>query len=119
MALTADRGVDVAIDAVGNPASFDICQSVVTAGRHIANIGVHAKPVQLNLDELWAHNITLITRLVDTVTTLMLLKPVTSGKVQPRQLITHHFTLREMLRAYDTFANARRERALKIKILND
>jgi alcohol dehydrogenase len=119
MALTAGRGVDVAMEAIGIPASFDICQCVVTAGGHIANIGVHGKPVQLNLDKLWAHNITLTTRLVDTVTTPMLLKTVTSGKVQPKQLITHRFTLREMLKAYDTFGNAMRERALKIIIRND
>ena len=119
MALTAGRGVDVAMEAVGIPASFDICQSVVTAGGHIANIGVHGKPVQLNLDKLWAHNITLTTRLVDTVTTPMLMKTVTSGKVQPQQLITHHFTLRETMKAYDTFSNAMRERALKIIIRNE
>ena len=119
MALSAGRGVDVAMEAIGIPASFDICQSIVTAGGRIANIGVHGKSVQLNLDKLWAHNITLTTRLVDTVTTPMLLKTVASGKVQPQQLITHHFTLGEMLKAYDTFGNAMRERALKIIIRSD
>ena len=79
MALTAGRGVDVVMEAIGIPTSFDICQSVVAAGGRIANIGVHGKPVQLNLDKLWAHNITLTTRLVDTVTTPMLLKTVTSA----------------------------------------
>src|SRR5580698_2295822 len=80
MALTAERGVDVAIEAIGIPASFDICQSIVAAGGRIANIGVHGKPVQLNLEKLWDHNITLTTRLVDTVTIPMLMKIVTSGK---------------------------------------
>jgi alcohol dehydrogenase len=100
-------------------ASADICQSIVTAGGHIANIGVHGKPVQLNIDKLWAHNITLTTRLVDTVTTPMLLKTVGSGKVQPKQLITHHFTLNDTMKAYDTFGNAMKERALKMIITND
>ena len=119
MALTDNRGVDVAIEAIGIPVSFDICQAIVAAGGHIANIGVHGKPVQLNLDKLWAHNITLTTRLVDTVTTPMLLKTVASGKVQPRQLITHHFRLDEVMKAYDTFGNAMKERALKIIMTND
>jgi alcohol dehydrogenase len=119
MALTGNRGVDVAIEAIGIPASFDICQSIVTAGGHIANIGVHGKPVQLNLDKLWDHNITLTTRLVDTVTIPMLMKTVTSGKVKPKQLITHRFTLAETMKAYDTFGNAMRERALKVMIRND
>ncbi|MEA2697028.1 MAG: alcohol dehydrogenase [Myxococcales bacterium] len=119
LALTAGRGVDVAIEAIGIPASFDICQTVVTAGGRIANIGVHGKPVQLNLDKLWSHNITLTTRLVDTVTIPTMMKTVIAGKVQPRQLITHRFTLRDTLKAYDTFGNAMRERALKVMILND
>ena len=119
MALTAGRGVDVAIEAIGIPASFDICQNAVTAGGHIANIGVHGKPVQLNLDKLWCHNITLTTRLVDTVTIPMMMKTVASGKVQPGQLITHRFTLPDMLKAYDTFGHAMRERALKVMIRND
>jgi len=118
MALTGNRGVDVAIEAIGIPASFDVCQEIVTAGGFIANIGVHGKPVQLNLDKLWAHNITLTTRLVDTVTTPMLLKTVMSGKVQPTQLITHHFSLAEIMKAYDVFGDAMKERALKVILTN-
>lgn len=118
MALTNNRGVDVAIEAIGIPASFDVCQEIVTAGGHIANIGVHGKPVQLNLDKLWSHNITLTTRLVDTVTTPMLLKTVMSGKVLPTQLITHHFTLSEIMKAYDVFGDAMKERALKVILTN-
>jgi alcohol dehydrogenase len=119
MVLTGKQGVDVAIEAVGIPASFDVCQAIVAAGGHIANVGVHGKPVQLNLDKLWAQNITLTTRLVDTVTTPMLFKTVLSGKLQPGQLITHHFTLDQVMQAYDTFGDAMKERALKIIITND
>jgi alcohol dehydrogenase len=119
MALTGNRGVDVAIEAIGLPLSFDICQAIVTTGGHIANIGVHGKPVQLSIDKLWSHNITLTTRLVDTVTTAMLLKTVISGKVQPNQLITHHFELNDILQAYKTFGNAMQERALKVIITNN
>ena len=118
MALTGNRGVDVAIEAVGVPGSFDTCQRIVAAGGHIANIGVHGKPVQLNLDKLWSHNITLTTGLVDTVTTPMLLKTVVSRKLQPEQLITHHFTLKDVMKAYDTFADASNQRALKVIITN-
>lgn len=119
MSSTKNRGVDVAIEAIGLPQSFDVCQSIVAAGGHIANIGVHGKPVQLNLDKLWSQNITLTTRLVDTVTTPMLLKTVMSGKVQPKQLITHHFALTDIVKAYETFGNAMKEKALKVIIRND
>lgn len=116
MALTKDRGVDVAIEAIGIPATFDICQTIVTAGGHIANIGVHGKPVQLNLDKLWSHNVTLTTRLVDSATIPLLLKTVLSGKIEPKKLITHRFTLADTMKAYDTFGNAMKERALKVII---
>ncbi|MFZ2325035.1 MAG: zinc-dependent alcohol dehydrogenase family protein [Ignavibacteriaceae bacterium] len=119
MALTDKRGVDVAIEAIGIPATFNICQEIVTAGGHIANIGVHGKPVELHLEKLWSHNITLTTRLVDAVTTPLLLKTVVSKKLQPEQLITHHFKLDEIMTAYDTFANAAKERALKVILTNE
>jgi alcohol dehydrogenase len=116
MALTGNRGVDVAIEAVGTPGTFDVCQSIVAAGGHLANIGVHGKPVQLNIDKLWSQNITLTTRLVDTVTAPMLMKLIASGRVQPQALITHRFALTDVMKAYDTFGNAMRERALKVII---
>ncbi len=119
MELTGQRGVDVALEAVGIPATFDICQQIVTAGGHIANLGVHGKSVDLRLQTLWAHNITLTTGLVDTYTTPMLLKMVRSGKLEPKQMITHHFTLNDIMDAYETFSNAARERALKVILANE
>jgi alcohol dehydrogenase len=110
--------VDVAIEAVGIPATFDICQAVVAPGGRIANVGVHGKPVELRLERLWAHNIALTTRLVDTVTTPMLLKLVRAGRLQPKKLATHRFALGDVMQAYDTFANAARERALKVILRN-
>ncbi|RYX83864.1 alcohol dehydrogenase [bacterium] len=119
MELTQNLGVDVAIEAVGIPGTFDICQKIVAAGGHIANVGVHGKPVQLNIETLWSHNITLTTGLVDTVTTPMLLKTVLAGKVEPKQLITHHFHLDDIMMAYETFGNAMKECALKVIITSD
>ena len=116
MELTGGIGVDVAIEAVGVPVTFDICQAIVAAGGRIANVGVHGKPVALHLEKLWAHNIALTTRLVDTVTTPMLLKVVRSGKLQPKQLVTHRFAMSDIMRAYDTFGDAAKEGALKVTI---
>lgn len=118
MTLTGGAGVDVAIEAVGIPETFDICQSIVAAGGRIANIGVHGKPVQLRMEKLWSHNITLTTRLVDTAATPMLLKLVDAGRLEPKKLATHRFQLDEVMRAYDTFGNAAREGALKVILRN-
>jgi alcohol dehydrogenase len=114
MELTGKTGVDVAIEAVGIPATFELCEDIVAAGGHIANIGVHGKSVDLHLERLWSQNITITTRLVDTVTTPMLLKNVTAGKLQPKKLITHEFKLDDIMKAYDTFGNAAKEKALKV-----
>ena len=80
--------MDVAIEAVGAPATFDICQSIIRPGGHIANIGVHGKSVELQIQTLWIRNITLTMGLVNTNTTPMLLKTVSSGKIEPQKLIT-------------------------------
>ena len=114
MKLTKNRGVDVAIEAVGIPATFDICVAIVTPGGHLANIGVHGKSVTLHLETLWSKNITITTRLVDTETTPMLFKNVQAGKLNPNQLITHHFKIKEKMEAYETFGNADKEKALKV-----
>src|SRR6185436_18688253 len=113
---TRGRGVDTAIEAVGIPASFLLCEDIVAPGGVIANIGVHGTKVDLHLETLWARNIAITTRLVDTVTTPMLLKTVQSRKLNPAQLITHRFTLDQVLEAYETFGNASRTNALKVLI---
>ena len=114
LALTKGRGVDVAIEAVGIPATFDICQDIVCAGGHLANVGVHGKGVMLKLDKLWAKNVTITTGLVDTSTTPMLLKNVIAGRLAPRKLITHEFALGDFMKAYETFGNAAKEKTLKV-----
>jgi alcohol dehydrogenase len=118
MKLTEGAGVDVAIEAVGLPATFDICQDIVAAGGRIANVGVHGKPVELHLERLWDRNISLTTRLVDTAAIPMLLKVVLSGKLQPNKLVTHRFEMKDIMKAYDTFGNAEKEGALKVIITN-
>lgn len=115
-ALTGGRGVDTAIEAVGIPATFALCQDVVAPGGVVANIGVHGQKVDLHLERLWSHNITITTRLVDTVTTPMLLKTMQSGKIDPTRLITHRFNLDQMLEAYDVFGRAAETGALKVII---
>lgn len=115
MSETKD-GVDVAIEAVGLPATFNICQEIVRPGGHIANIGVHGHSVDLQIQKLWIQNITITMGLVNTNTTPMLLKTVSSGKLDPAKLITHHFKLDEILKAYEVFGNASKEKAIKVII---
>jgi alcohol dehydrogenase len=107
---------DTAIEAVGIGPTFELCQQVIGPGGTIANVGVHGHPVELHLENLWSANIAITTRLVDTVTTPMLLKTVESKKIDPTRLITHHFRLDQILDAYDTFGRAAETKALKVII---
>jgi alcohol dehydrogenase len=116
MAMTGKRGVDTAIEAVGIPATFELCQKIVAAGGTIANIGVHGVKADLHLESLWDRNISITTRLVDTATIPMLLKTVGSRKIDPKHLITHRFKLDKILDAYETFGNAAKSKALKVII---
>jgi alcohol dehydrogenase len=116
MQMTGGQGVDTAIDAVGVPGSFQTCQDIVAAGGTIANIGVHGVKVDLHLERLWSQNVTITTGLVDTATLPMLLRVVQSGKIDPKLLITHRFTLDHIMDAYETFSNAAATKALKVLI---
>ena len=114
MTLTGGRGVDAAIEAVGIPATFRLCEDIVAPGGTIANVGVHGVKVDLHLERLWSHNVTITTRLVDTVSIPLLLKTVQSKRIDAAQLITHRFKLGEILQAYDTFSKAADSKALKV-----
>jgi alcohol dehydrogenase len=116
MKMTGGRGVDTAIEAVGIPQTFELCEKLVAPGGNLANIGVHGTKVDLHLESLWDRNITITTRLVDTVSTPMLINTLRSHKIDPKRLITHHFKLDRIHDAYETFAHAANTRALKVII---
>jgi alcohol dehydrogenase len=116
MKMTGGRGVDTAIEAVGIPQTFELCEKLLAPGGHLANIGVHGTKVELHLESLWDRNITITTRLVDTVSTPMLLSTLQAHKIDPKRLITHRFKLDRIHDAYETFAHAANTRALKVLI---
>jgi alcohol dehydrogenase len=112
--LTDGQGVDVAMEAVGVPATFDLCTRIVRAGGTVANIGVHGAPTTLHLEDLWIKNITITTGLVSGSTVPTLLKLARDGRIEAEKLGTHHFALDEIGQAYDVFAAAGEHDALKV-----
>jgi len=116
MKITGDRGVDTAIEAVGIPATFELCTTIIAPGGTIANVGVHGTKVDLHLENLWDRNVTITTQLVNTVSTPMLLNVVGAHKIDPKLLITHHFKIDDILDAYETFVKAASTKALKVII---
>jgi len=116
--LTGGHGVDVAMEAVGLPATFDLCTRIVRPGGTVANIGVHGAPTTLHLEELWIKSITITTGLVSGSTVPTLMQLVRDGRIEPEKLGTHHFKLDEIMQAYDVFAEAGENDALKVVLTN-
>ncbi|VXC23574.1 Alcohol dehydrogenase GroES-like domain protein [Arthrobacter sp. 9AX] len=113
---TDGQGVDVAIEAVGIPATFDMCTEIVRPGGTVANVGVHGKSVELHLEKLWIQNVNISMGLVNANTTPMLLKLVAQKKLPAEKFATHHFRFDEFMDAYDTFGRAAETDALKVVI---
>ncbi|UWX97844.1 zinc-dependent alcohol dehydrogenase family protein [Arthrobacter zhaoxinii] len=114
MDLTDGWGVDVAVEAVGIPATFEMCTNIVRPGGNVANVGVHGTPVSLELDRLWIENINISMGLVNTNTLSMLLKLIAEGKLPAEEFISHRYALGDILTAYDTFSRAAETNALKV-----
>jgi alcohol dehydrogenase len=114
MELTDGLGADVAFEAVGVPATFELATELIRPCGRVANIGVHGKPAALHLEKLWIRDITITTGLVDTFTIPQLMKLVAGGRLDPTIFATHRFALGDTMSAYDTFADAANTNALKV-----
>jgi alcohol dehydrogenase len=99
-------GADVAIEAVGVPATFEMAVKLARPGGRIANIGVHGKAATLHLEEQWARDITITTGQVDASSTPTLMRLVTTGQLDASLFVTHHFSMEEFGKAYDVFGDA-------------
>jgi alcohol dehydrogenase len=115
--LTDGLGADVTIEAVGLPATFELAVALVRPGGHVANVGVHGKPVTLHLEDLWIKDVTITTGLVDTFSTPTLLKMVASGRLDAARMVTHRFGFDQVDEAYEVFENPVESGALKVAVL--
>ena len=114
MEMTDGLGVDVALEAVGVPATFELATALIRPGGRVANIGVHGHSATLHLEKLWTRDVTITTGLVDTFSIPQLLRLIISGRLDPSLFATHHYALADTMAAYDTFADAANTGALKI-----
>jgi len=112
--MTGGLGADVVMEAVGIPATFEMCTALVRPGGRVANIGVHGAPATIHLETLWIKNVTITTGLVDTSSTPRLLKLLADGQLDPTPIITHRFGLEQFMEAYDVFGRPAETGALKV-----
>ncbi|MGQ0576539.1 MAG: alcohol dehydrogenase catalytic domain-containing protein [Pseudonocardia sp.] len=114
LGMTDGLGVDVAIEAVGFPETLQAALSLVRPRGRVANIGVHGAPVEFPMEALWIGNITVTMGLVHASSTPTLLKMVASGRIPSEKMGTHQFALNDIDSAWNTFANAAEQQALKV-----
>lgn len=112
--LTGGLGADVAMEAVGAPATFEQAVGLVRPGGHVANIGVHGASATLHLEDIWIKDLTITTGLVDTHSTPTLIGLVESHQIDTTPMITHHFGFDEFDLAYDVFSQPGDSGALKV-----
>ena len=112
--LTGGLGADVAVEAVGIPATFELCTELIRPGGRVANVGVHGHPATLHLEKLWIRDVTITTGLVDTYSIPQLLSLIVGGRLDPTVFATHRFPLADTMAAYDVFGDAARTKALKV-----
>jgi alcohol dehydrogenase len=112
--LTDGLGVDVAIEAVGTAATFELATSLARPCGHVANVGVHGKPATLHLERLWGRDVTITTGLVDTYSTPTLLRLAAGHQLNLSQFVTHRFAIGKFVEAYDIFSRAGETGALKV-----
>lgn len=121
--ITGGLGVDAAIEAVGYPATWKLCEDSIAIGGHISVVGVHGKPVDFHLEKHWINNITLSTGLVNCFSVSELLEKIGKGLIDTNVFSNpehRDFKFSNMKTdAYRVFANAPQYKALKVIIHND
>jgi alcohol dehydrogenase len=112
--LTDEFGADVAVEAVGMPAAFELAAAMIRPGGRVANIGVHGEPATLHLEDVWMRDLTITTGLVDTYSTPALVQLLQGHQIDVSRFVTHHFELDDFIEAYDAFARSGDTGALKV-----
>lgn len=111
-------GVDLAVECVGLPSGWGVAQEIVKPGGNIAVLGVHGRPVTLNLERMWYRNFTMTAGMVHGYSIPDLMRRVEQGSLKADKLISHRWKLSEIEKAYELF-ESRRDGALKMLLVND
>ncbi|HUB35633.1 MAG TPA: zinc-binding dehydrogenase, partial [Solirubrobacteraceae bacterium] len=111
-AATDGRGVDVVVDAVGDPAPLALAVSLARDAGVVSGIGAYAGRGEVPLGLAWLKGLTLRTGLANVIAHVdRVLEMVSAGLLDPAPLVTHHMSLDEAPAAYDLYD---RREALKV-----
>ena len=119
MRLTDGRGVDVAIEALGQQQTFSSALRVLRPGGTLSSLGVYSGDLSIPLDAFAAGlgDHTIVSTLCPGGKERMarLMDVIGSERLDTRPLVTHRFALDDIEEAYDLFAN-QRDGVLKVAI---
>jgi alcohol dehydrogenase len=117
--LTAGRGVDVAIEALGQQQTFESALRVLRPGGTLSSLGVYSADLRIPLDAFTAGlgDNKIVTSLCPGGKERMrrLMAVVASGRTDLGALVTHRFKLDQIEQAYELFSN-QRDGVLKVAI---
>ncbi len=110
--LTEGRGVDLAVEAVGNPEALDLALRLARKAGTVSVTGVYAERTEVHMGVLWIKALTLTSGHANVIKHLdRVLELLSEGKLDPAPLVTHHMKLDEAPDAYRVYDN---REALKI-----
>jgi threonine dehydrogenase-like Zn-dependent dehydrogenase len=111
-AATEGRGVDVVVDAVGDPAPLATAISLCRDAGTVSGIGAYAGKGEVPLGLAWLKGLQLRLGLANVIAHVdRVLALIEAGKLDPTPLVTHHMKLEE---AQDAYALYDQREALKI-----
>jgi 2-desacetyl-2-hydroxyethyl bacteriochlorophyllide A dehydrogenase len=111
-AATGGVGVDVVVDAVGDPAPLALAISLVRDAGTVSGIGAYAGKGEVPLGLAWLKGVTLRLGLANVIAHVdRVLAMVSACLLDPAPLVTHHMSLDEAPAAYAMYD---RREALKI-----
>lgn len=110
--LTEGRGVDLSVEAVGHPEALDLALRLARKAGTVSVTGVYAERCEVHMGVLWIKALTLTSGHANVIKHLdRVLELLSSGRLDPAPLVTHHMKLDEAPEAYRVYDN---REALKI-----
>jgi 2-desacetyl-2-hydroxyethyl bacteriochlorophyllide A dehydrogenase len=111
-AATDGRGVDVVVDAVGDPAPLAMAISLCRDAGTVSGIGAYAGKGEVPLGLAWLKGLQLRLGLANVIAHVdRVLGLIEAGRLDPAPLVTHHMKLDDAAEAYEIYDN---REALKI-----
>ena len=113
MEMTDGRGADVVIEAAGGKDTFTMAWKIARPNAIVTVIALYDEAQRLPLPEMYGKNLTFKTGGVDACDCKEILRLISEGKIDTTCLITHRFSLKDAMKAYELFEK-REDNVIKV-----